>query len=213
MANHSLPRPPRRGHTRLRAVLAGGLVLGVGAIMTLAAWTDTEYTTGSFGTSTFDTVSSVDTSTFADHATVGTASSLVFSASAMSPGVLFYAPLDIKTTAGTNVAGTVVLTAVSSTGALAPALEYRMVRTTTATTCAAGAFASGTYIVGASTPTYALVTTAAPSGGSAISSAIVAAGASAIRYCTEIRVAPGSASSYQNKTSDVTWTFTATSNS
>ncbi|WP_408605753.1 SipW-dependent-type signal peptide-containing protein [Leucobacter salsicius] len=32
--------------TRVRAVLAGALVLGVGGSLTLAAWTDTEYAAG-----------------------------------------------------------------------------------------------------------------------------------------------------------------------
>ena len=40
-----------------RALLAGGLVLGVGATATLAAWNDSEVATGSFAASVFDTES------------------------------------------------------------------------------------------------------------------------------------------------------------
>ena len=42
MGRHSAARRPRT-FTKVRAVLAGALVLGVGATMTLASWTDTEF--------------------------------------------------------------------------------------------------------------------------------------------------------------------------
>ena len=42
-----------RTFTRVRAVLAGALVLGVGASVTLASWSDSEYAAGTFTASTF----------------------------------------------------------------------------------------------------------------------------------------------------------------
>ncbi|MGO2139648.1 MAG: SipW-dependent-type signal peptide-containing protein [Leucobacter sp.] len=50
----------RRGWTKARALLAGGLVLGVGAAVTLAAWTDNEWVRGVFGTGTFGIEGSTD---------------------------------------------------------------------------------------------------------------------------------------------------------
>ncbi|XSS44541.1 SipW-dependent-type signal peptide-containing protein [Propionibacteriaceae bacterium Y1685] len=38
---------------KFRAALAGGLVLGIGAVVTLAAWTDDENAAGQFSAGTF----------------------------------------------------------------------------------------------------------------------------------------------------------------
>ncbi|MEU1590773.1 SipW-dependent-type signal peptide-containing protein [Micromonospora sp. NPDC005710] len=195
---------------RTRAVLAGALVLGLGTTSTLAAWTDSEYGTGSFGASIFGTESQTASSSWASHTPVANAATLAFNATAMSPSVSFYAFLDIRTTSTTNVGGTVALTSSSNnSGALLPALEYRAVRTaTTSTTCAAAAFSgSPTWIVG---PSYSAIT-AVP--GSPVSSAItVPAGATPqLRFCFEVRVQSGASNTYQGTTGIVTWEFTATS--
>ncbi|MDR2320511.1 MAG: SipW-dependent-type signal peptide-containing protein, partial [Microbacterium sp.] len=54
-------RTRRRGLAlrRIRAVLAGGLVLGVGATVTLASWNDGEYATGTSTAGTFDVVGGI----------------------------------------------------------------------------------------------------------------------------------------------------------
>jgi len=52
---------------KVRAVLAGGLVLGVGAAVTLAAWNDSEFATGTFTAGTFNLEGSTDGTTFTDH--------------------------------------------------------------------------------------------------------------------------------------------------
>lgn len=195
---------------RIAAVLAAGMVLGVGSVATIAAWTDTEVATGSFGASIFDTESqSAGSPTYASN-TAAPGASLTFSAASMSPSVSYYAWLNVRTTPATTVAGSVALTSISSTGALPPALQYRMVRMATAspgTTCAAAVFdASAVYIAGTSS-TYS-ASTAVPA--SPVASPIAAAGAS-IGYCVEVRVAPGTASSFQGATGTITWTFTSTS--
>ncbi|MFI7079251.1 SipW-dependent-type signal peptide-containing protein [Micromonospora sp. NPDC049903] len=195
---------------RTRAVLAGALVLGLGTTSTLAAWTDGEYGTGSFAASVFGTESQTASNSWASHTPAANAATLAFNATAMSPSVSFYAYLDIRTTATTNVGGTVALTSSSNNaGALLPALEYRAVRTaTTSTTCAAAAFTgTPTWIVG---PSY-LGVTSVP--GSPVSSAITApAGATPqLRFCFEVRVQSGASNSYQGTTGVVTWEFTATS--
>ena len=52
MARHRAPAQ-RRGYGRTRAVLAGAVVLGIGASITLASWTDDEFASGSFTASKF----------------------------------------------------------------------------------------------------------------------------------------------------------------
>ena len=75
----------------MQAVLAAGLVLGIGTAATLAAWTDTENATGGFGASVFGTESqSAGSPTYASNTTAPGAT-LSFDATAMSPGTSFYA--------------------------------------------------------------------------------------------------------------------------
>jgi len=194
---------------KLRAVLAGGLVVGIGVTVTLASWVDREFGSASFTASTFDTEStSAATSTgWASNASAPGAA-LTFNATAMSPGTLQYATLNVRTTAGTSVPGTIVLTSATTTGTLPAVLEYRLVRTaTTSTACNAAAFTGSTYIAGAATPTY-LAPTTVP--GVAVSSTLAAAGGE-IRYCFEVRMQTTAATSYQGATGTITWQFAATS--
>ncbi|WP_162249507.1 SipW-dependent-type signal peptide-containing protein [Microbacterium sp. Root166] len=196
----------------MRVVLAAGLVFGIGSFATLAAWTDTENATGSFGASIFDTESqSAGSPTYASNTTAPGAS-LTFNATAMSPSVSHYAWLNVRTTLTTNVAGTVSLTGITSSGALAPALQYRAVRMTAVNptaTCNAGAFTTGTFIAGNAT-TYVA---AAPPAPTPVIASPIAAANGAIGLCFEVRVAPGSPNTFQGTTGTVTWTFTSTSNS
>ncbi len=208
MARHLAPSS-RPKLLKLRAVLAGGLVLGVGAAVTLASWVDREYGSATFTASTFDTEStSAATSTGWASNSAAPGASLTFAATAMSPGALQYATLNVRTTAGTTVPGTIVLSSATTTGTLPTVLEYRLVRTaTTSTACNAAAFSSSTYIAGAATPTY-LAPTTVP--GSPVSSTLAAAGGE-IRYCFEVRRQPTAATSYQGATGTITWQFAATS--
>lgn len=208
MASHrELTRHGR--YTRLRAALAGGLVLGVGAAVTLASWTDTEHASGSFSSSTFNTESTGATVAWVSNI-ASPGATLVFAAAAMSPSVSHYATLNVRTTAATNVAGTVALTSSTAAGTLPTVLEYRAVRTSLASTaCNAAAF-SGTpvWIAGGSASWIASSTVAA----SAVASPIAAAGGE-LRYCFDVRIQSSAASSYQNTTGTITWLLTSTSNS
>lgn len=195
---------------RVRALLAAGLVLGVGTAVTLAAWTDTENATGSFGASVFDTQSqSAGSPTYASNPSAPGAT-LTFNATQMSPGVSSFAWLNVRTTAATTVGGTVTLTAVTPTGALAPALQYRAVRLTNpspTSPCDATAFSgTPTYIAGGSA-TYLPVSQLPVS---AVANTIGAAGAQ-LGFCFEVRVMTGAANTYQGTTATVAWTFTGTS--
>jgi predicted ribosomally synthesized peptide with SipW-like signal peptide len=214
MARHRAPARPHRLQ-RLRALLAGGLVLGIGAAVTLAAWTDQEYaSSGTFTASIFGTESSVDRVTWTSHDTSGNAATLTFNATAMSPGALVYASINIRTTATTNVGGTVSLVSETNDAeTLLDVLEYRAVRTASVTaTCDATAFTTGspTYIVGDGTPTYVSITTVP---GSPVASTITVPGGATpeLRFCFEVQLPSGTANSYQGTTGTVTWLFSATS--
>jgi predicted ribosomally synthesized peptide with SipW-like signal peptide len=119
-----------RTRNKIFAVLAGGLVVGVGTAVTLATWTDTEW---AFGGNAAGTGPGVGTSTFAvqqnvtNPYAVGSAftqaqtnpgSTLKFTLNplALTPGDSVYAPIALETSA-TSVAGTLQLNpAVAATG-------------------------------------------------------------------------------------------------
>jgi predicted ribosomally synthesized peptide with SipW-like signal peptide len=203
-------RPAGTASRRLRAVLAGGLVLGLGAAVTLAAWTDQETAAGSFDASIFNTESSIDRTTWASNTNPPVAT---FTAvTGMSPSSSTFAPFNVRTTAATTVAGSVTLTATTrtlTTGSLTEVLEYRIARLATATTtCNATNIAAGTYLTGAGGAWLDAGTLPA----SPVASAIGAAGAE-LRYCLEVRIKSTAANSYQGATGTLTWTFGAISSS
>ncbi|MFE4544791.1 SipW-dependent-type signal peptide-containing protein [Arthrobacter sp. NPDC056727] len=196
-----------RTFTRVRAVLAGALVLGVGASVTLASWTDSEYAAGTFTASTFRLESSTQATDWRD-STAPTDASLTVNATGLSPGASAYSWLNIRTTEASTVGGTVVLTSSTPVGNLAPALEYRAVLTNSTSVCDATAFSgTPTYIAGSST--YLPVTAvAAP----AVATPVAAAGTNPLRYCFDIRIKTDANNSFQGKSATVTWLFTGTSN-
>lgn len=139
---------------RVRALLAAGGVVGVGAAVTLAAWTDTEWVFGGtgdpatpIGSSVFEVQQNVfDGAGFADRETQPSAGALNFtmSAATLSPGAVVYAPMQLRTTAG-SVAGTAVLNgAVAGTGtdaALFAELLYQVRTDVAAAACDAAGMA------------------------------------------------------------------------
>ncbi|AGW40431.1 hypothetical protein O159_01840 [Leifsonia xyli subsp. cynodontis DSM 46306] len=208
-------KPPprsRRAHTlRLRTVLAAGVLLGSGAGMTLASWTDAEFGGASFTGSVFTTESSANGGAYADNTTAPGASLTV--SGAFAPGVSVYVPVLIRTKAA-SVVGTATLNGATLGGTdastLRAALVYRVVRTTG--TCAASAFAgSPAFVVGASGVTRPL--TAGQEAG--VSNPLAAATAStpgtATGLCFEITLPTGAANSLQGKTATATWLLTAVS--
>lgn len=89
---------------KVAAVLAGGLVLGVGAVSTLAAWTDNEQAQATFATGIFVLENRVAAGSFANHTAIP--AQLQFNAASVSPGSLHYDFIDVKTTGTATLAGT-----------------------------------------------------------------------------------------------------------
>lgn len=121
---------------KVRAILAGGLVLGVGAAVVLAAWNDSEFAQGTFTSGGLNLVGSTDGTTFTDHATADAAAPLEFTvdASNLAPGDSVSAPFAVRLAAGSTVDAGVLL----NTTVLAPntGLNYA-VKSTAALDCGA----------------------------------------------------------------------------
>ena len=121
---------------RVKAILAGGLVLGIGAAVTLAAWNDSEFATGNFAAGTFDMVGSTDGTTFANH-TTSPGAPLAFSAN--------FSNLSPATTSDATVSA---FSAVGS-GTAAANLTYGIIRVASVAACTPAA--TGTTVVPAGT--------------------------------------------------------------
>lgn len=108
---HATTEQTKRGWTKARAVLAGGLVLGVGAAITLAAWTDTEWATGTFAAGNFGIEGSTNGTTFTENPTSGPAASLSFQVNAdkLSPGDSVYAGFAVQLIESSDYAASVDL--------------------------------------------------------------------------------------------------------
>lgn len=195
---------------RVRALLAGALVLGFGAVLTVASWNDSEFGQGTFTASTFDTESSSDGSgTWMSHAS-SPGATLAFGASAMEPSKSFYSWIDVRTTAATTVAGTIQLADAVTTGSLPSSVEYRAVRTTTSSSaCDVTAFTTGADYIAGGSASY-IPANSVP--GTPVVEALLAASGNTLRFCFDIRVTASSPSSTQGATGTATWHFAATSN-
>ncbi|MDN6456357.1 MAG: SipW-dependent-type signal peptide-containing protein, partial [Yaniella sp.] len=102
-------KPSRR--RKIQALLAGGTVLGVGALVTLAAWTDDEFALGEFGASSFNlegTAVAADAD-YTEHDGAEGAATLTFDTDALNmvPEQTVYAPFWVRLDADTNVDGTI----------------------------------------------------------------------------------------------------------
>ncbi|SDP36646.1 SipW-cognate class signal peptide [Nakamurella panacisegetis] len=194
-----------RGHRwrLIRALLAGGLVLGIGTATTLASWTDNEYVSGAFTTSSFDIQSSLDGSVWADHGTSGAAASMTFNGSGMSPTAVRYAPLYVRTKPG-SVSGTLALQGgTSNNTALAAGLQYRVVTFTG--TCAAASFTgTPTFVVGSSSASATIGTAGS-------TTPVTANGASNSQLCFEVSMLASADNTLQGQAITIIWQLIATS--
>ncbi|MFK0006398.1 SipW-dependent-type signal peptide-containing protein [Paenarthrobacter sp. NPDC090520] len=204
---------------RLRALLAGALALGIGGSVTLAAWTDSDYATGTFGASVFVTESNV-TKPYSAAGTWSTndtapGGALVFTATAMSPGTVAYAPFAIRTKAN-SVAGEVVLgiPAVTSSGTgtsdLGAALRYRVVRSAT---CDASAFTGTPAFVVGSDGAKPFTQGQAAGVVNPLAAATASLPGAPTQFCFEVTLPVGANNALQGQTATATWQFTAASSS
>lgn len=189
---------------KVAAVLAGGLVLGVGAAVTMAAWTDSQYATATFTSGTFALESSVDGNNWKNH-TVNTPALISMGTSAMSPGTSGFGYLDVRTTKASTLGGKAVLlpataSAESDTGMIA-ALEMR------AKVIGAGQICNDSALAGV--PYQAA--TAEPNASGDLKLATGTAGIP-VRFCLEVRMkTAGVPNSVQGKTAVLVWTVNGTS--
>ncbi|MFF1571254.1 SipW-dependent-type signal peptide-containing protein [Leifsonia sp. NPDC058292] len=200
--------PPESGRRRgfrsrrVKAILAGGLVLGVGAAVTLAAWNDSEFAQGTFTAGTFNLVGSTDGTTFTDHATAGTPATLGFTvnAASLSPGAVTTAPFAVELAANTTNDAVVTVSGAGSTGTVAQ-LTYELLQTTTfgCTTST-----TGTTVVPAGT---ALTTVPASTTFPLVHGTGGAAGAP-VFLCYKVTAGAGLV---QGQTGSATWQFAAAS--
>lgn len=114
---------------KLRAVLAGGLVLGIGGAVTLAAWNDSEFASGLFSSGEFNLQGSIDNTAYTDHASSDGAAALEFSVPVdnMSPGDVVAAPFWVRLDESTTSPATldlVSLTGTDTTGSNTAELGY-----------------------------------------------------------------------------------------
>jgi len=203
---------------RTRALLAGGLVLGVGAAMTYASWTDNEYATGAFSASRFGVQSAVDVppATYTDNP-VAPGATLGFDAAGMAPGDIRSATISIRTITS-SVAGTVELqtpTVANNAGNTAPllgdALRYKAYRFTSGTCSATSTPATGIdWIAGNATTTIAL-TAAMPANSTVLPAATQAAAGSPVAFCFQVSLPTGADNALQGKGAAATWRFAAAS--
>jgi predicted ribosomally synthesized peptide with SipW-like signal peptide len=150
----------RRGSRKIAAVLAGGLVLGVGTMATLASWNDSEFAAATFTAGKFIFEGGADQTTFTDHASAGAAAALSFTApfNNLTPNDVVYAGYAVRLGTGTTNNATVTVTN-TATGS---ATDYQYTLFTTGTAgCSAAAVSTGTVVatsdLGAGTGNFSLL--------------------------------------------------------
>ena len=208
MHTRRLSRDAKRLRSRrIRALLAGGLVLGVGAAATLAAWNDSEFGSGTFTASRFGIVGSVNGGAFAEHNTAAAPASLAFqlpaTAAAMTPGDTVYVLFSVKTIASSTT-GTLQLVADPLNNAgLGQYLTYGVRTVASTTTCDSTTFTGG--------DATGLPANAALTVGSSAPRALAANGGTALNYCFAVTLPTGANTAAQGTSLTAKWSFVATS--
>lgn len=106
---------------KVRAIAAGGAVLGVGAAVTLAAWSDSEFAQGTFASGQFGIQGSADGQAFDDHIDAEGALTLDFTdteidVSGMQPGETVTADYWLRTIEGGEASTVTFVGAEGETG-------------------------------------------------------------------------------------------------
>ena len=180
------------------AVLAGGVVLGVGAVVTLAVWNDSELATGTFSAGQFDLQGSVNGTAFDSSPTApGKTLSFELDADLLSPGATVYAPFAVQLSSDSDYQAAVTL-AEELGGTIGANLTYSLYEVASfGDTCSAATPPTGT----------ALVANRAASATGTVPAFDLTAAADPTFLC--FVVTAGSVA--QGATGTVTWEFAATS--
>lgn len=205
MSGPGNPAASRRASVKVRAALAGGLVFGIGAGLTVASWTDAEKVYTDMGTSKF-AVQLDNGSGFSDAASVAVSAGAVYPTAAGA----VYVPVYVRSsTTLPSVAGGVRMSAAAAAATgLGPVLRYRVVTSTRAGGCGAASFTGSPTFVAGGASTYQAATAAL---GATASRSVAAAGADELGYCIEFTVPDAAAATNMGLSSTVTFTFTGTS--
>lgn len=130
------------------ALLAGGVVLGIGAAVTLAVWNSSEFATGTFSSGQFGLEGSTDGTAFSNSpAAPGKSLTFTLDADALSPDDVVYAPFAVQLSADSDYAADVVLLNTIA-GTVGENLTYSLYEVATfGATCSAAAPPTGTALV------------------------------------------------------------------
>lgn len=144
-ANTNTTETKRQRGRKVAAILAGGLVLGVGTMATLASWNDSEFANATFTAGSFGLEGATSEGSFTEHATAGAAGTLTFTApfDNLTPTDTVYASFAVRLTAGTTHDADVTVSAPSTSGNVGN-LTYTLIQSSS-WTCDAGT--TGTELV------------------------------------------------------------------
>jgi len=196
---------------KILAVLAGGLVLGVGTAVTLAVWNDSEFANGTFTAGAFNLQGSTDGTAYADHDSAGSAATLAFTLPAglvgnMSPTSSVYAGFWVRLAAGTTSGATLVADGTTTdqpSSSNSEHLSYSIYQLAPGATCDA-ATATGTPIATGTTLEAQSGATAVPLSAGATASEP----GTAVQLCFKVTA---DAALEPSLVTNATWKFTATS--
>ncbi|MFJ2553576.1 SipW-dependent-type signal peptide-containing protein [Microbacterium sp. NPDC087591] len=204
----------KQNQRKVLAVLAGGLVLGVGVAAVLAAWNDSEFATGTFTAGTFNLEgSSTGNANYSDHNVDDgdTAATLAFTlptgvVDSMAPGDSVYAGFWVRLAAGTTTGADLVAdgtTADAAASSNSEHLSYAIYQLAPGATCNA-ASATGTPIATGATLDAQTGTTTV----TLLEGADATTAGTAVQLCFAVSA---DANLEQGLATTATWTFTATS--
>ena len=229
----------RKRSTRQKAfaVLAAGLVLGVGATVTLAVWNDSEWVVGGtagvggdpgtpgVGTSTFEVQQNTTLPFAADGWTdeeTNPGGSLIFTAGALSltPGDAIYAPVSLSTTdesvaaPSVRLSGSVAATNIPADdpdGLLQDALQLRVVVATGDRDAAPAVCSDASFGLGATFVVGSATTTASLTTAGNVVSALEAESGDQLNYCFEVSLADDAPDTLQGRAVAPAWQFVSAS--